>query len=118
MDPLFPDKVRAINVEDEAIKTKLPILDCYFTNQPEWDPAGAGKNLPVAELLCRWVNVIQEYYAQEEVRYLSSRSSIRRISYMLLGAIEIIFLIAENQTIIGITFPKARSFEIEGKCSQ
>ena len=77
MDPLFPDKVRALNVEDEAIKNKLPILDCYFTNQPEWDPAGAGKNLPVAELLCRWVNVIQEYYAQEEVRYLSSRSAIR-----------------------------------------
>ena len=68
MDPLFPDKVRGLNVEDESIKMKLPILDCYFTNQPEWDPTGAGKNLPVAELLCRWANVIQEYYAQEEVR--------------------------------------------------
>ena len=70
MDPLFPDKVRGLNVEDEAIKLKLPILDCYFTNQPEWDPTGAGKNLPAAELLCRWVNVIQEYYAQEEVIYM------------------------------------------------
>ena len=68
MDPLFPDKVRAINAEDETTKDKLPILDCYFTTQPEWDPVGAGKNLPVAELLSRWVNTIQEYYAQEEVR--------------------------------------------------
>ena len=67
MDPLFPDRVRGVNVENEILKEKLPIIDRYFTNQPEWDPVGAGKNLPVAELLCLWVNVIQEYYAQEEV---------------------------------------------------
>ena len=67
MDPLFPDRVRGVNVENEILKEKLPIIDRYFTNQPEWDPVGAGKNLPVAELLCLWVNVIQEYYEQEEV---------------------------------------------------
>ena len=72
MDPLFPDKVRSVNVEDETIKDKLSTLECYFTTQPEWDPAGAGKNLPVAELLCRWVNTIQEYYTQEEVRVFKS----------------------------------------------
>ena len=67
MDPLFPDKVRAINVEGDAVKDKLPTLDSYFTSQPEWDPAAACKNLPVAELLCRWIGVLQEYYAQEQV---------------------------------------------------
>ena len=70
LDPLFPEKIRAVDVEEDSTKDKLPILECYFTNQPEWDPVGAGKNLPVAELLCSWVNVIQEYYTQEVVRNL------------------------------------------------
>ena len=67
MDPLFPDKIRAIHVEGDATKDKLPTLNSYFTSQPEWDPAAAGKNLPVAEMLCRWIGTIQEYYAQEQV---------------------------------------------------
>ena len=70
MDPLFPDKVRAVNIEDESFQDKLPILECYFTNQPEWDPLGAGKNLPAAEVLSRYVNTIQEYFAQQVVRSL------------------------------------------------
>lgn len=71
MDPLFPDKVRAVNIEDESFQDKLPILDCYFTNQPEWDPLGAGKNLPAAEVLSRYVNTIQEYFAQQVVHILT-----------------------------------------------
>ena len=67
LDPLFPDKVRAVNVEDDNIKEKLLILETYFTTQPEWDVSAAGKNLSVAEVLSRWIVTIQEYYVQEQV---------------------------------------------------
>ena len=66
IDPVLAEKLKAVVVE-EIQPEMVAILETYFTAHNEWDETNAGKILPVAETVCRWIGAVEGYYTKEKV---------------------------------------------------
>ena len=45
----------------------IHLMESHFTSQNEWDVSAAGKVLPVAETVCKWITSVEKYFTKEQV---------------------------------------------------
>lgn len=57
---VFPEKLCTMDLS-EITTDKIDLVNANVLTNPEWDPAGAGKVLPLAEVLAKWIVAVKDY---------------------------------------------------------
>ena len=88
IDSTLADKLKSLAGGGGGEKPDIPLsmihlMESHFTSQNEWDVSAAGKVLPVAETVCKWITSVEKYFTKEQV---SLSNIIGVLSTKLLGS--------------------------------
>ena len=72
IESTLADKLKLLaGAERDIPLTMINLMESHFTSLNEWDVTSAGKVLPVAETVCRWITSVEKYFTKEQVFHSS-----------------------------------------------